>query len=186
METGKNTFRNLILLAFLGAGGYGVYKFGIYKGWWVPKKWLQVDLEWAFLFKLPLEIDVQGIQDLFVDRFNTMQGKKWPLKQVKSISASNQSIYFPKIYSALKSASTVTEFKNALLMLPYQYNYAQLNDWLNYNYSKVIWDFLNDKLNDQEIANVVTNTFLTKPSGAAFFTDKNGNYIWEKNLWIYK
>jgi len=186
MNPNQNIFKNAAFLLFLGVGGIGVYKLGIAKGWWTPKKWLQVDTEWGFLFKLPLEIGVDDIQNEFIDRFNTMKGKKWPIKKVKSITSANQSVYFPKIYNALNSASSVGEFKNALNYLPYQYNYAQFNDWLMDNYSKVIWDFLNAELKDVEIANVVSDTFLKKDAGVAFFTDKSGNLIWEKNLWIYK
>lgn len=186
MEQNKN-FRLISTLLILGGGGYAIYKIGDALGWWISKKdKLLVELEWAFLYKLPLEIGVQDIQNLYIDRFNTMKGKKWPIKKVKSITPANQSIYFPKIYDYLNSATTINEFKNALNYLPYQYNYAQFNDWLMDNHSKVMWDFLNDQLKDQEISDVVSNTFLKKDAGVAFFTDKSGNAIWEKNLWIYK
>ena len=174
---------NVLKLAIVGGLGYGIYKLGIYKGWWTPEKWKRVNNEWEFLFVLPFEISETELLDLFSNRFNSMKGKTYKIKNYQKIDPINQ---FDPLINQIQSASSVNDFVNIFDQLSYQTNFGQFNDYCYNQLGKYPIDFIKDKLDEKEIPDISKKTFLKYPTGVAFFTDPQGNLIFEKSLYTFK
>jgi hypothetical protein len=179
----NTNFNDILKLGIIAGLGFGVYEFGIYKGWWAPEKWKKVANEWEFFNKLPYEISQIEMLNLFTNRFNTMKGKHYNYKRFQTIEPIEQ---FDILVELLKNANKVEDFINIYDQLSYQINFAQFNDYVFGKLNKYPYEFIMDNLSEKEIPLISQKTFLKLDSGVAFLIDSNGQLIFEKNLYIYK